>query len=235
MATIQNNEDREVFERAIKGLESQIASVGAHVTIDSSARMAYAREIRRMADKLRADAIKGKITWAHAAEQAQQTRNVVMNLIRARSTPVGRALAQSLKPEGRSLNELIAHHIKKLHGPGKLFSQLSTSQQNKIYAAIVSSAGKSHADVTAIMTKLSFAGRGLIFLSLGISVFNIARSTDKGTAVKKEVATTGAGVSGGIAGGALAGLACGPGAPVCVTLGAFAGGALAAFGVGYIW
>lgn len=235
MAATPKNEDREDFERAMKALEAQIASVGAHVTIDSSARMAYAREICRMAEKLRADAIKGKITWAHAAEQAQQTRNVVMEVIRSRSTPVGRALAQSMKAEGRSLNELIARQIKKLYGSEKLFSQLSTSQRNNIYAAIVSSAGRSHAGVTARMTKLSFAGRGLIFLSLGISVFSIASSTDKAMAVKKEVATTGAGVTGGIAGGALAGLACGPGAPVCVTLGAFAGGALAAFGIGYIW
>lgn len=47
----------------------------------------------------------------------------------------------------------------------------------------------------------------------------------------KEVAVTGA----GIAGGALAGLACGPGAPVCVAIGAFVGGALAAFGTDYFW
>lgn len=38
-----------------------------------------------------------------------------------------------------------------------------------------------------------------------------------------------------IGAGALAGLACGPGAPVCVTIGAFVGGALAAFGAGFIW
>jgi hypothetical protein len=30
-------------------------------------------------------------------------------------------------------------------------------------------------------------------------------------------------------------LACGPGAPVCVTVGAFVGGALAAFGVSLLW
>ncbi len=41
----------------------------------------------------------------------------------------------------------------------------------------------------------------------------------------------GGGIAGGIAGGAAAGLVCGPGAPVCVGIGAFVGGALAAFGV----
>ena len=44
-----------------------------------------------------------------------------------------------------------------------------------------------------------------------------------------------ASIGGSMAGGALAGLACGPGAPVCVTLGAFVAGTLAAFGVSTFW
>ncbi|QCP13991.1 hypothetical protein FCL38_28915 [Pseudoduganella umbonata] len=51
-------------------------------------------------------------------------------------------------------------------------------------------------------------------------------------AIHHEVAP---GIGGSIAAGALAGLACGPGAPVCVTIGAFVGGALAAFGAGFVW
>lgn len=39
----------------------------------------------------------------------------------------------------------------------------------------------------------------------------------------------------GIGGGAIAGLACGPGAPVCITIGAFVGGAVAALGVDLFW
>lgn len=54
-------------------------------------------------------------------------------------------------------------------------------------------------------------------------------------AAGKEVAIAGVGIGGDIAGGALAGLACGPGSPVCVTVGAFVGGALAEFGMGLVW
>lgn len=50
-----------------------------------------------------------------------------------------------------------------------------------------------------------------------------------------EAEEAGAGVAGGIAGGALAGLACGPAAPICVTVGAFVDGAVAAFGASAIW
>ncbi|MGD1924397.1 MAG: hypothetical protein ACFB03_09420 [Paracoccaceae bacterium] len=56
---------------------------------------------------------------------------------------------------------------------------------------------------------------------------------DKAEAAGREAALTVAGIGGGRAGGALAGLACGPDVPVCVTIGAFVGRTLAAFGVDY--
>ena len=59
----------------------------------------------------------------------------------------------------------------------------------------------------------------------------IATAEDEVAAAEEEAAVTGAGIAGGIAGGALAGLSCGPGAPVCVGIGAFVGAALAASGV----
>ena len=227
--------DRQRFEDLIRGFEAQIASVGAHLEIDTSARKAYARQIKAMADELRTQAQRGRISWAQAAQQAQETRNTVMEIIRGRSTPVGRALAESLKQEGRTLNELIARKTLQLHGPEAVFEKLSVSQQNKVYGEIVKSAGRSNPRITATMRRLSFAGRGLIVISIAISVYTVATAEDKVDAAKREAAVTGAGIGGGIAGGAVAGLACGPGAPVCVTVGAFVGGVLAAIGTSYFW
>lgn len=112
---------------------------------------------------------------------------------------------------------------------------MSVAEQNAVYAEVVKSAGKSSPRVTNTMRGVSHAGRSLVVLSLGISVYTISTAENKSEAAKREVAITGAGIGGGVAGGALAGLACGPGAPVCVAVGAFAGGALAAFGVSYAW
>ena len=84
-------------------MESQIANAGAHITIDSSTRLAYAREIALMAKRLEAQALAGKITWVDAAKQAQETRNVIMEILRRQSSPVGRAMAQKLKVIGYSL------------------------------------------------------------------------------------------------------------------------------------
>lgn len=235
MLTTAKIGDQVAFENAISSLESQIANVGTHLTVDSSARVAYAREIRKMADKLRTDATCKRITWANAAQQAQETRNLVMDVIRNRSTPVGRAMAQRLKAEGKSLNELVALHTIRAHGKNAVFAQLSTPQKNAIYASIVTSAGKSNAAVTKAMSRLSFAGKGILGLSLALSAYTIATSDNKVAATQKEAATLGASIAGGIAGGAMAGLACGPGAPACVTVGAFVGGALAAFGISSFW
>lgn len=85
------------------------------------------------------------------------------------------------------------------------------------------------------MARLSYAGRGVIFLAVALSAYHIATSPNKMAAVRKELVVNGASVAGGIVGGAVAGLACGPAAPVCVTVGAFVGGALAAFGASYNW
>lgn len=234
MALAPNN-DRSVFDSAMRALESEIANVGTHLALDGAARQAYAAQIKAMADDLRQQAQSGKLTWTQAAEQAQEARNAIMDLIRSRSTPVGRALAEQLKREGKTLNELVARKTMQLFGASADFNRLSPPQQNMLYAEIVKSAGKSNPKVTATMRKLSRGGRGLLVLSLALSIYTIATAEDKVGATKREAAVTGAGIGGGIAGGALAGLACGPGAPVCVAVGAFVGGAIAAFGVDFLW
>jgi hypothetical protein len=228
-------QDRVLFESAIRALEAEIANIGTHLSIDSSARKAYSKQIQAMSAELRMKASSGKITWSQAATEANLARNTIMSVVRSRSTPVGLAIAEQMKKEGRTLNELIAKKTQSIYGPGSIFDKLKPEQQNKIYSEIVKSAGRSDPKVTNAMRKLSRVGRGLLFLSIALSVYTVATAEDKLDAAGEEIAITSAGISGGIGGGALAGLACGPGAPVCVTVGAFIGGALAAFGVSYIW
>jgi hypothetical protein len=227
--------DEEAFENAIKSLEATTTSAGMHLEIDSTARRIYAREIKAMSDNLRREVARGKLTWAQAAEQAQTTRNVVMQLTRSHTTPIARAFAEYTKAEGRSLNTLVAEKTVKLFGKSAAFAKLTQSKQNRVFAEIVASAGRSQPTITRNVLRLSYLGRSVILLSLALSTYNVLTARNKSTAVKRELVTTSAGIGGSIAAGALAGLACGPGAPVCVTIGAFVGGALAAFGAGFIW
>jgi hypothetical protein len=230
-----DSKDRDTFDQAMKALESQIANVGAHVTVDSTTRLAYSREIKAMSKKLESDALAGRISWIDASKQAQETRNLIMEIFRRLSTPVGRAMSQQLKITGYSMNELVARHTMDLFGEKAIFKILPSSKKNLVYASIVRSAGRSNQKVNVAMTRVSYAGRGLIVISIAISAYTVAKSTDKLSTAGKELVSVGAGIGGGVAGGALAGLACGPGAPICVTVGAFVGGTLAAFGISFIW
>lgn len=231
----KQKDDREVFENVIRALEAEIVNVGFHLTVDSQARQVYEKQIRAMASELRIKVSTGKISWIKAAEQAQEARNLMMQIIRSRSTPVGMAMAQRLKSEGKTLNELIAKKTRQLYGNKSDFNSLASTRQNIVYSEIVKSAGKSNPRVTAVMRRLSHTGRGLIVISIALSVYTVATAEKKFNAAGREIAIAGAGVGGGMAGGAVAGLVCGPGAPVCVTVGAFVGGALAAFGISIIW
>lgn len=229
------DDDRRLFEHAIQALEAEVANIGAHATIDARVRELYSSQIRALAEELAGEAHAGRITWRQAAEKANAARNETMEFVRSRSTPVGRAMAERLKREGRTLNEMIARKTLQLFGSDADFNRLTEAQKSRVYGEIVKSAGKSDPRVDIAMRRLSKAGRGLLFLSVAVSVYQVANAEDKVNTAKREVAVTGAGIGGGIAGGALAGLVCGPGAPVCVTLGAFIGGALAAFGVDLLW
>lgn len=236
MTPIQNGSaDRIAFEDAIKSLEAQIANAGAHMSIDSHTRLAYSREVRKMAGQLRQQAAAGQITWASAARQAHQTRNLVLEIFRSRNTPIGLSFAQKQKLAGIAFNDLLEAKTQKLFGLRAGFSGLSNSQKNRVYSSIVTSAGSPNQAVNSAMKQLSYAGRGILFISLAISAYNVAIAENKVAATGKEVAVTGASIVGGIAGGAAAGLACGPASPVCVTLGAFVGGAPSAFGISMMW
>jgi hypothetical protein len=59
---------------------------------------------------------------------------------------------------------------------------------------------------------------------------NIATAEDKIKASAKEGAMLSGGLLGSVAGGAVAGCACGPGAPICVSIGVFVGGVMFALG-----
>lgn len=231
---IDLNNGKANFESEIQALKGTVSNLGAHLIIDSTTRKAYARQIELMSNELRQQATNGSITWKEAALQAHETRNMIMQIMRFRTTPLGVAIAESIKKQGATLDDLIIQKTHKLYGSTE-FSQLTTVQKNNVYAEITVSAGRSKPSVTALMSKLSWGGRSVIFLSLAWSVYNVMNSQDKVTATIHEAATTGAGIVGGMAGGAAAGLVCGPGAFLCSTVGAFAGGALAAFGVSLFW
>jgi hypothetical protein len=227
--------DQRSFEAAVAALKAEVTSGASMAAYDPQVRFQYQQRIYAYVQDLRARVQSGQLTWRQAAEEAVQTRNSIMELLRTRSSPVGRSIAEFLKRDGKTFNELIARYTRKLFGESAQFPGLTPAQQDQVYAEIVAAAARSNPRVDLWMRTASKVGRGLIILSLAISVYTVATSDNPLAAAKHEAAVTGAGILGGIGGGALAGLACGPGAPVCVTIGAFVGGVGAAFGVDFFW
>lgn len=235
LLSAMDSQGRDQFQSAINVLQGDIAAASARLSIDPKLRLEYSRLIKKLADDLTAKANIGLITWEQAAKEAHETRNLIMDMIHTKSTPLGRAMAEQLKLTGKSLNELVAKKTLQIFGPKANFNSISISQQEQVYAAIVESAGKSNHQVNLKMMRLSYAAKGLVILSIAISVYEIYEADDKFSEAGRQLAINGAGIGGAAVGGALAGLACGPGAPVCVLIGGFAGAALAAWQMGWIW
>lgn len=223
--------ERSYFDRVIETVRADVTAAAAMATNDAQVRALYQREITNMARMLEQDVAAGRLTWRQAADQAMTARNDVMDMLRGRTSPVGRALAQQMKSQGLNRQTLLMKYTERLFGKGRAFSSLSATEQAQVYGEIVRASGRSNPRVNATLTRVSRVGRGLIVLSLGVSIYNIAVADDPGAQAVEEGAVLGGGIAGGVAGGAAAGLLCGPGAPVCSTVGAFVGGALGAFGV----
>ncbi len=235
LTSAAKNSDEIHFSRIIESLEAEFRSFGVSITYDAHLRELYRSQIREMSSEITRQVSLGGISWSQAATNASELRNTIMELIRDRSLPIGRAVAQKAKEKGLSLNEAIGAKTVQLFGKDARFAVLSSAQRDMVFAAVVKSAGESRASINRLMHLSARGGRGLIFVSLAISVYDVATAADPYLAAGREATFGLVGIMGHVAGGMLAGLACGPGAPVCVGIGAFVGGATAAFSADEFW
>jgi hypothetical protein len=171
----------------------------------------------------------GSMTAREAAVAAQRVRNQLLEPLRDRSSSLGKAIAEWMKTNGRTMDELLVKYSQKLFKTSP--SQLSASQLDDVYLEITKAAGRDKAQVSKWASRFGKAGRALVFVSIGIVIYNIATAEDKRRAAAKEGVTLLGGIAGGAAAGAAAGLACGPGAPICSGVGVVVGGVLGAIGV----
>ncbi|WP_221793549.1 hypothetical protein [Oceanobacter mangrovi] len=183
------------------------------------------------AQEFRAKVNSGAITAEEAANQVQGIQNQIIEAQRLRSSDIGKATAVKTKNTGLTLSELTDKYVNSMFG--KSFSNLSAQNQNRVYLEIIESSGRTRPSVNAPASKYSKLGRGLLIVTIGVAVDNIAVAEDKVTVTARESVIIAGGFAGGVTGGAVAGLASGPGVPVCVTIGVFVGGALGAPGADF--
>lgn len=215
---------------ALSELQATAANFAAMCIKDARVRTQYAQDIQSVSREF-LDAVKiGRMPAKTAAEQVQALRNQIMDLSRLRSSPVGRAYATSLKQQGRTLAELTEKYASRLFQ--KPFAALTEAQQASVYAELVAAGGRADPAVMALSRTLGKIGRRLFLVSLAVAAFEIYEAEDKPREVARQGVLAGAGVAGGVVGGAAAvgaGL-CAATAPVCVGVAALIGGVLFAFG-----
>ena len=73
---------------------------------------------------------------------------------------------------------------------------------------------------------MKFGGRVLVVISIAYEGYEIYTAENKEKETYRQGITIGGGIAGGAAGGATAGLICGPGSPICSTVGVIIGGAI---------
>ncbi len=219
---------RPALAYALDTLRSEAVNFGQRFIQDARVRAGYIEETLRFADDLLAEARAGRLTAEAAARQASEVRNEIMAAARLSSSDIGRAQAEALKATGRTLAELQEHYAAGLFR--RSFNQLARHERDAVFLEVVRASGRPNLRISAGAARLARLGKGLIFVSLAFSVYNVATAEDHARAAAREGVAFGAGFAGSVAGGAVAGLACGPGAPVCVAVGAFVGGALFALG-----
>ena len=225
---LTKDEATEKLERSLDLLQKESFNFAYRFIHDPPLRLQYIRQSRFVSRTIMEEFKGGRLTAHEAARYAQSIRNEIMDAMRIKSTDLGRAWAEEEKLSGTTLQELEVKYAQKKYS--KPFTKLTETERNPVWLEIVKSSGRPQPEINKVVTRYAKAGKALVFLSVAVSVYNVATAENKGRQVIKEGTTTGVGILGGMAGGAIAGLACGPGAPVCVAVGVFVGGAIAAVG-----
>jgi hypothetical protein len=226
-------DDPFAFEHALRQLETAGLSFGARFINDAATRAGYRRGIVEFVWELRDQVRSGAMSMEEATRLAHQTRNLLMEQARARTSDFGRAMAQEMKASGRTFEQLLDRYAREIYGRPP--AQLTQAERDRVMRRILVRASRSNASVNALVGRLGVAGRALVAVSIGLAVYNVATAEDPARAAVREGAVVGSGVLGGMAGGAAAGLVCGPGAPVCSGIGIIVGGVLFALGADLAW
>jgi hypothetical protein len=193
---------------AVDGLQGAATSFGTMFIQDAAARGQYIELTRKFAEEIWANYQSGKLSAQQAADAANGMRNEIMEMIRARSSPVGRARAEQLKAKGLRVDELVEKYAQKKFG--KAFAELAETQKTEVFEEIVKAAGRANPKVSAGAARMGALGRVLWVVSIGVSVYQISIADDKMRETLHQVTILGGGALGGWATGALVGIWFGP-------------------------
>lgn len=205
----------------LDALESTAAGAATWTSLDASGRVRYNQLAKRYSDEIWARYKAGNLSADDAARLAQQSRNEIMMIIRARSSPYGRARATALKQRGKTIEELMDKYARSRFRKG--FYDLQPSDQGAVYEEIIRAAGRPNATINAQARMLGRLSRGLWVVTVVVIVWDVSTSANKVGTAMRDLMGVAIGIAGSIAVGALAGAVFGP---VGAIIGGIVGGIL---------
>lgn len=222
-----SEEDR-LLQESLASLRSSAVNFSQRFIQTAKVRENYIRQAEAASQEILDEIRLGRITARQGGQEANELRNALLNAARINDSDIGRAIAEVEKASGLTLEQLETKYAKKLFN--KDFTTLSAAEQDAVYIEITFKAGKPNPNFNRIAKFGGKVGKGLLIASLAFAVYNVAQSDRPGREATKEGVGLGVGFLGSVGGGAAAGAFCGPGAPICVGVGALVGGI--AFAVG---
>ena len=220
----------ESLERPLDEFETEAFNFAARFIPDHNLRLQYEAKVKEMAESILDEFRRGEISADEGAKLANQLRNEILETARGASSDVGRAWAQKLKAEGKTLVDLQEKYAQEIFQ--REFEALTDAERNDVFLAIIEASGRVRPSVLVTSVRLSKFSKGLLFVTVAVAVYQVATSTRPGREAVKQgaVMATGMGVGALFGAAAATSLVCGPGAPVCVGIFVFVGGGLAAYG-----
>lgn len=205
----------------LASLEATASSAATWTSLDAAGRVRYNKLAKRYSDEIWARYKAGDLSVTNAAKLAQESRNEIMLIIRARSSPYGRARAIALKARGKTIEQLMDKYARSTFK--RDFYDLSPAEQGTVYEVIIRAAGRPNEIYNTEARILGRLGRGLWVVTIVVIVWDVSTAKDKVEAALRDITDAAAGVLGSMAVGAVAGLAFGP---VGAIIGGLVGGIL---------
>lgn len=216
------------LQQALDGLQAEAATFGRAFINDAAVRADYHRKTQAAANEIIELVKQRKMTPHEGAQAANMMRNQIMVLARSKLTDFGLAYSKGMKANGLSMHEAQQKYALELFK--KPFEGLSDAERQSVWRTIISKAGSANVDVNGVGRVAGVFGRILLVSTLAIAVHAVVEADNKPREVAKQSVGIGAGIAGGVGGGALVvALASNP-AGWAVAVGTFVGAAVAGVG-----
>lgn len=233
---ISHGDELKLALESLNNSATNFARIAIH---DSKLRQQYMEYTKNAQQEIIKDVRSRRLTPHQGAQKAQVTRNMIMEQTRAQNSELGRQISERLKATGYTLSELEAKYSQRLFH--KSFITLSSQEKNAVWLKIVEQSGTPNAKVTHNAKIAGFAGRALLIMTLGFSVYNIMKSNN----MIRQTAKEGSGIAAIAAGGKAGAIAAksipatGPIGIAITVVSAFVAGILSYIGVSsvfdYLW